>query len=128
VLLVDPADGRLFVVSKGRESEHVIYEVPAEGGVAVRRGELPFDPAVPFRTAGDVAPDRSAVILRGYTYGWLFRIPSGATLPDALQQPPCPFPVAPEPQGESVAFGADGLVYTLSENGNQPLWRYRRAP
>lgn len=128
VLLVEPGTGRLLVLSKGRESEHAIYAVPEQGGVAVRVGEVPWVRATPYRTAGDVAPDGSAVILRGYTFGWWYPVPASGSVVDALVGEPCPFPTVPEAQGESVAFGPDGMVYTVSETVGQPLWRYRRVP
>jgi len=124
VLLVHPTSGETLIISKGREDEHAIYAVPDEGEQMARVGSLPFLPGTPYRTAGDVAPDGSAVVLRGYTFGWWYPVQPGQTLLEALQGAPCPFPLAPEVQGEAVALTADGTVYTLSEGGDQPLWRY----
>lgn len=128
VLLADPRDGSLWVVSKGREQAHGIYRLPPDGGVAERMGSLPYQASVPFRTGGDVAPDGSAVVLRGYTFGWWYPMGAGQTVADALQGTPCPLPLAPEPQGEALAFGPDGWLYSLSEQGRQPLWGYRPVP
>mgnify|MGYP006979921780 CR=1 FL=1 len=126
VLLVHPVTGETVLVSKGREGEHAVYVV--EGERARRVGVLPYLPATPFRTAGDVAPDGSMIVLRGYTFAWTYAVAAGATLVEALRGVPCPLPLAPEAQGEAIAVAADGSVYTLSEGEAQPLWRYVSTP
>jgi len=128
VLLVHPATGETLILTKGREQEHAIYRVVAGEELMQRVGTIPWLAPTPFRTAGDVAPDGSAVVLRGYTFAWWYAVRPGQTLLQALQEAPCPFALAPETQGEGIAIGLDGVVYTLSEGGDQPLWRYPPPP
>ena len=76
-------------------------------------------------TGGDVAPDGSVVALRTYTDIRLWDRDGEEDLASALARPPtCSIPVD-EPQGEAVAFTADGRgLVTVSEGAGAPVLRW----
>lgn len=66
-------------------------------------------------TAGDVAPDGSAIALRSYHDVWLWGRARGSDLAEALAGAPCEGPVPDEVQGEALTFLAEGGYLTASE-------------
>jgi hypothetical protein len=59
--------------------------------------------------------DGRVVALRTYTDAWLFAVPDGGTVADALRTAPVQVPLPDEPQGEALAFTADGTLLSGSE-------------
>lgn len=71
-------------------------------------------------TGAAAAADGSVVALRTYTDAWLFPVADG-DLPAALAGTPVRVPLAGEPQGEAIAFDADGTLLSGSETrGGEP--------
>ena len=66
-------------------------------------------------TGGAVSADGRVVALRTYTDAWLFPVPDGGGVADALRGTPVQVPLPGEPQGEAVAFAADGALLSGSE-------------
>jgi hypothetical protein len=66
-------------------------------------------------TGGAVSADGRVVALRTYTDAWLFPVPDGGGVADALRGTPVQVPLPGEPQGEAVAFTADGTLLSGSE-------------
>jgi hypothetical protein len=66
-------------------------------------------------TGGAVSADGRVVALRTYTDAWLFPVPDGAGVADALRGTPVQVPLPDEPQGEALAFAADGTLLSGSE-------------
>lgn len=75
-------------------------------------------------TGGDVSPDGTLIALRTYETIWLFPRLAERSVAESLASDPCQVRVAPESQGEAVAFFGDSLI-TLSEGVNQPLLELR---
>jgi|GEM_PF-754011 len=75
-------------------------------------------------TGGDVSPDGALIALRTYETVWLWPRLAERSVAEALASDPCQVRVAPEDQGEAVAFFANSLI-TLSEGSNQPLFELR---
>jgi hypothetical protein len=136
-LLADPASGDLFVVTKcfvlsgctDGISKVFRYPFPHQGGVRVTLDEVA---SIAFSgtgfasaaTAGDISPAGDRIIVRTYTQALAWNRAPGQSLADALNAPPCPVPLATEPQGETLAFSSDGASYsTLSELAAQPIRR-----
>lgn len=65
-------------------------------------------------TGAAATPDGSVVALRTYTDAWLFPVVDG-DLGAALRGTPVRVPLAGEPQGEAIAFEADGTLLSASE-------------
>ena len=66
-------------------------------------------------TGGAMTADGRIVALRTYTDAWLFAVPDGGTVADALRTAPVQVPLPDEPQGEALAFTADGTLLSGSE-------------
>lgn len=65
-------------------------------------------------TGAAATADGRVVALRSYTDAWLFEVPDG-DLGAALSGVPVRVPLPDEPQGEAVAFTADGDLLSASE-------------
>lgn len=136
-LLVDPVSGDLAIVSKDASGTSKVYWSAAPqdaksprvlslvATLVFGKGALAHTGAL--TTGGDVSPDGTEVVVRGYVGAALFRRPAGAPLHQAFASSPCKVPLALEPQGETLAFAADGKgYYTLSEGKAQPLYHFAR--
>lgn len=134
-LAVDPIDGVVYVLDKAWDTGiSTLYRYPPplrpnEVVVLESVGSIPLDDlggGLSFLATGmDVSPDGAWLTVRTYEQVLAWHRPPGAPLWTALQQPRCQWEQQVEPQGEAVAFSADGFSYvTLSENQGQPLWRF----
>lgn len=106
-LLIDPRDRRVYVVTKAPE-RGAVYAAPAqlEGrgpNMLQRVGTAPNN-----ITAGDFAPDGRVVVLRNQGKAFFYRHLGGT---------PTEVVLPPQPQGESVAFTADGAHVLLGSEG-----------
>lgn len=75
-------------------------------------------------TGGDVSADGALVALRTYETIWLFPRVSGRSVAEALAGDPCQAAIAPETQGEAVAFTSRSLV-TISEGTAPDIFELR---
>lgn len=129
--MVDPSNNDWYLVSK-REEQVRLYRYPYPqrpdtSFVLEYVLTLPFNQAV----GGDISRDGTEMLVK--TYGEIHywtrpsvSVPIVAMLADSAVK----LPYVPEPQGESVAFSADGKGFvTVSEasgGSTQPLLFYRR--
>lgn len=79
-------------------------------------------------TGGAVSADGLVVALRTYTDAWLFPVPDGGDIVDALRGTPVRVPLPDEPQGEAVAFTADGTLLSGSESRGGAVGQIRAVP
>jgi hypothetical protein len=113
-LLVDPRRNRLYVASKD-DTGGALYRAPAElradrVNLLQRVGRVPA-----LVTDGAFSPDGRLLVLRDYEAAHLYRASGGRLATVAL-----PF----QPQGESVAFSADGRsLLAGSEGAGSEVWR-----
>ncbi|SHJ08807.1 hypothetical protein SAMN05421803_103398 [Nocardiopsis flavescens] len=116
-MMIDPRDGRLYVVSK--EFAGGLYAAPAEidpeGVNTLER----VDSAPLFATDAAFGPDGTRYVIRTY---W------GATVYDSTDGVPGTslgaFDLPESDQGESVAFTPDGTALMAGTEGlNAPVWR-----
>ncbi|MBN1436086.1 MAG: hypothetical protein JW936_03335 [Sedimentisphaerales bacterium] len=127
-LLVDPNNNDIYIVSK-REALSRVYRVAAPEfvGESITMSyvcNLPWGWAV----GGDVSPNGSEVIVRGYTYASLWQRPAGELLWEAFTEPACSLGIISEPQGEAICFDRFGCGYlTTSENSYQPIYYFARV-
>ncbi|GAA2563794.1 hypothetical protein [Pseudonocardia hydrocarbonoxydans] len=133
--LVVDADGVPFVITKEVGAPAGVYRpaAPPEG-----RGPFPLErvaqvslPAsdteggpiggVGTRTVTGAAlsADGTVLALRTYTDAWLFPV-DGGDVAAALSGQPTRIPLPGEPQGEAVAFEADGTLLSASETRVEP--------
>lgn len=142
-LFVDPLDGDLYIITKNVSGASRVLRAAAStvagggeitmedvGGFQVSPpGDAP--PGLPptMVTAADLSPDGSTVLVRTYRDVLVFRRPADEPLAAAFEAAPCSAPSETEPQGEAIAFSADGASYlTSSEGTGQPLYRFGVDP
>ena len=123
-LLSDPSTGDLYIVAKVWKGEAGVYRYPAphnpgEPYVLEALAPIPFELA----TAGDISPSGDYLIIRSYVHARAWPRAPGETIAEAFAIDPCEIPLTAEPQGETIAFTADGTgYYTLSEGAHQPIF------
>jgi hypothetical protein len=133
-LMID-VNGDMYIVTKRVSAVGRVYRAAfpqATSGTITLEfvGEIPWGSVngAQGATAGDIARDGSAVIVRrlsGLTpAATLWRRAPGTTLPDVFTQPGCDLAMPPQPQGEAICFAPEDLsLYTLSEGRSQPIFR-----
>jgi hypothetical protein len=131
-LLIDPVDEQLVIVTKG-DGPAGVYATPlASSGAAVleRVGEVDTGGIglLGLVTGGDISPDGSAVLLRTYGGGHLYRRPAGKPLASAFTEPACDVPTGVEIQGEAIAFNGTGDGYLTIGEGQDPTISGFTAP
>jgi hypothetical protein len=113
-LLVDPRGNRLYVASKD-EAGGSLYRAPAalrgdRVNLLRRVGRVP-----PLVTDGAFSPDGRTLVLRDYQAAHLYAASGGRLATVALPL---------QPQGESIAFSADGRsLLAGSEGAGSEVWR-----
>ncbi|MGC4064245.1 MAG: hypothetical protein QM784_06290 [Polyangiaceae bacterium] len=137
-LLVDPRTLELFIVTKTRSEPPKVFRArppldPTHTTILDEVAELSiFDRGTKrstLVTAGDISADGSLILIRTYTTAYLWRRDQTDSVAAALRREPCPALLAKEPQGETIAFSADGRAYfTLSEGHYPALYRFALDP
>ncbi len=131
-LLLSPRTGQVVIVTKGLTSRARAYEAPgrpaASSGPAptdVRRLQAAGEINAPGSggtfgaiTGGAVSPDGSVLVLRTYLDAYVYAVPDG-DLVAALKTAPRRIDLPAQPQGEAVAFAADGESILLSSEGRR---------
>ena len=125
-LLVSPADGSLFVVTKSFSGRAGVY-VARAGATALRhvaRIALGGGEAV---TAGDISADGRVIALRSYFDAYVWKRKRGESIAAALRRKPCRAgaDLLDEGQGEALALTRAGdAFYTVPEGERPPIRRY----
>jgi hypothetical protein len=131
-LLVDPATGGIFVVTKtvGTSSVYAfpLPLTPGKSVVLTKAGDLSLPIMPALITGGDVHPQGRGVLIRTYSDVWLFPQAQGMSVVDALLGTPCPEPPPNDSQGEAIGWLPSGAGYmTTSEDVNAPIHRVKCA-
>ncbi|MFP5319932.1 MAG: WD40 repeat domain-containing protein [Acidimicrobiia bacterium] len=137
-LLVHPDSGDVYVVAKDAPPGVYVARAPLAAG-SVRTMEkvatLPIEGVGVFGavTGGDIAPDGRRVALCTYLGGYELVLPgSGGAFDDIWAQPLADVALGARPQGEGIAYRADGrALVTTSERrlgGPAPMHQVERAP
>jgi hypothetical protein len=131
-LLVHPASGQLWLVTKVSDGASGVYRFPlplAPGKPAVleKLGELAPPSGSKSYTGGDVHPKGKGVLLRTYSHVWFLAAAGGEQ--SWLSAAACSVPAPLEPQGEAIAWSAagDGFV-TVSEGSASTLYQVSCGP
>ncbi len=129
-IMVDPTTKDIYVISK-REAQVGVYllafpQSTTEANEAEFQGLIPFHNIV----AADIAPSGGEILIKNYNniYHW-YR--AEGTLYESMTVLPSRLAYDTEPQGEAIAWNADGTAYfTLSEEASfdpAVLYSYGRA-
>lgn len=130
-LMVDPANRDIYIISKREKNVglfKISYPYPKEKIVAKKVTDLPYT----YIVAGDIASDRSAVVIKDYNSVYHFSLVKDQKIEEALLAKPYLPPYIREPQGESICWSTDSKsFFTLSEESLgkiQPvLYRYDKG-
>jgi hypothetical protein len=123
-LLVDPATGQLFIVTKSSVQPRVyrFADGLVPGTVVQEVGELTVPTGLPLVTGGS-ASERGALIR---TMTNIILYDQGADLGAWLTSTGCPVAAPGELQGEAVSWRRDASGYvTVGEGQNQPVYEVR---
>ena len=130
-LLLHPKTGQITLVTKAEDGVCGVYDAPMTAlrdmfGVEItaedvpvmdRRGTLIIDGETNgerMTTSGAYAADGTAIAIRTYGQVLLWRVPPCAP-GDWWTSAPERLPAPAEDQGEAIAFGLDGSIWTTSE-------------
>jgi hypothetical protein len=142
-LLVDPDDGRIYIVTKTPLQWSNVYATPEDGldatgpntlellgtivfppsgtykGTSTDPAQLGYDLAGRLQAVGgDIHPERERVVIRTYTDAWEWELPDGADLGLTLTlTPPTQTPLLYERQGEAIAYSRDGTFLVTTCEG-----------
>jgi len=131
-LMVDPLNLDIYVVSK-REEKVGVYRAPYPQPVG-RPTPLKLVTRLPLSwiVAGDISADGREILLKTYDAIYYWERKPGESIADALNKPSHMLPYFLEPQGEAIAWKADGMGYfTVSEEYKKipaHLYFYPRIP
>lgn len=123
-LLVDPAGGIPYLVTKDIKGPTCVYRFPPgfSSSQKVTLELVTCLDGVYSVTAGDVFPSGSRVVLRDYSYAYCYTRPRGADFAAVFSSIPRRLTLAPEDQGESLAVGIFGeALFTVGEGRNVPI-------
>src|SRR5581483_5027585 len=128
-LVVDPAGGRIYVVTKA-SSQQAVYRsrLPLRPGAesTLERVRAPIEARLarlsPI-TGAALSPDGTRLVVRTYVDALEWRRKRGASFEALFRARPMPVALALELQGESIAYTRNGRsLVTTSEQLPAPLW------
>lgn len=127
-LLVDPASGAIWFVTKARDQKTTVYVCRDPKPGRVQTLELVKDDlrvntggiGGNLVTSGDVSPDGKSIVLKTYAGGYIYSAKGRFDSWIAAVPIPVQFPL--EKQGEGVCFAPDGdVLMTCSEGSPCPV-------
>lgn len=128
-LMVDPLSRNLYLVSK-REREGRLYEVEYPFTADTLKAKEVLRLPITGVVAADISADGLEILLKTYTHIYYWKRLPSESVAAALGKSPVELPYDQEPQGESVAWAADGSgFFTMGENAKgerSKLISYRR--
>lgn len=133
-LLVDPATGAIWLVTKARDQKTSVYVCREPKAGRVQTLELVKDDMKvntgmlggTLVTAGDVSQDGKSVVLKTYAGGYIFS--AKGRFDSWVNAVPIPVQFPLEKQGEGVCFTPDGSVLMTCSEGSPCLVSAIRTP
>jgi hypothetical protein len=117
----------LYVVTKKSTGIADVFRYPADQQDASATYTLEHVTTLQLpgsATAGDISPDGSDIVVKGYSWTYLWSRVPGWSVAGALASTPCAVPTG---SGEAVGFKADGSGYfTVAEGTSRPLYWFAR--
>jgi len=135
-LMVHPATGDIYVLTKNRKGPSGVYKIaPTFGSGVVQKVSAIANiqvPSVPvgLLTGGDISPDGRRVVLCDYVDGYELTLPAGDNVFDDIwKQAPYQIDLGKRDTGEAVAYGRDAnTIYATTEGKKAPIIEVRRKP
>lgn len=128
-LAVDPDARHALLVTKTLFAGATVFVLGLEPGREVRTAQLVGSLPLSMVTAASVSPDGRAVLIGTYTAAYLYRRAADEPWGAALAREPQRVLMPPRPQGEGVAFAADGRsIFAGSEGVHSVLWLIPALP
>jgi hypothetical protein len=132
-LMVHPATGDIYVLSKSHDKPSGVYKLKPNFGDDVERAERIAEvkvPSIPFGllTGGDISPDGRHVVLCDYADGYELTLPNGDNnFDDIWKQQPLEIDLGDRDTGEAVGYSADGsAIFATTENKRAPIIELRK--
>lgn len=133
-LMIHPQTGDIYVLTKRLSGASAVYKLKADYDLnQINTLEKITDfsvPAIPngLLTGGSIAPDGKRAVICDYLAAYELILPKDAkNFDDIWRQKPQKIELGERPQGESIAYAADGKsIYATSEEKNSPLIEVRR--
>jgi hypothetical protein len=128
-LLCDPVSRNLYLFSKEQKKSGV-YEIQFPFTTDTLVAKHLYD--IPFRTvnAADISSEGNEVLIKTYDNIYYWKKNGNESINELLKKPPIDLEYDREPQGEAIAWAADGSgFYTLGENAKgerAKLYYYKR--
>lgn len=126
-LLVHPASGNLYIITKIMLRNATVYEAaaPLTAGQVItmkRIGEIKIPSLVGgVLTGGSISPDGRRVALCDYLQGYEVVLPAGSkNFNDIWQQKIAGFSLGQREQGEAITYRADGKALLATSEGKSP--------
>ena len=116
-LMVDPLTRDIYIVSKREESVRIYRAAyPQLTTEPIRLEHVGTLEGITFITAGDISRDGMGILLKDYQKVFYWGRVQGKPLWEAFKVDTATLPYILEPQGEAIAWSADGSgYYTVSE-------------
>jgi hypothetical protein len=136
-LLVNPANGDIFIVTKVSGAPSTVYRMPRPSGFGMqvtlgRVGDLSLSASAGLVTGGDIHPCGTRMLIRTYPMIYEFNLAAGQPFFSIFTSPSTPVSTPTQDQeskGEAVTYAADGNGYlTASEldgKSSRSLFRVR---
>jgi hypothetical protein len=130
-LLVHPATGDIYLITKTKDVECAVYRGTWRTGAAdIQTLELVAHLAMPFTvgslrlvTAADINPDGTRLIVRTYLAAFEYRLPAGEPFSSIWTQTPALVDMPVLTQAEAICYSCDGKrLYTTTEGTASPLY------
>lgn len=129
-LLVHPANGNVYIITKVPLVNPVVYEAtaPLTSGKLKQIGEIRVPSLFGVLTGGSISPDGRRVALCDYFQGYELVLPAKSVdFNDIWKQRMIGFDLGQRKQGEAIAYRLDGKALLATSEGKQsPLIQVER--
>lgn len=126
-LLVRPATGEVFVVSKSEQptTPALMWAAPPTMSETSTNTFTEVGPVpVVAASGGAFSPTGDRFVVRNATAAYLWHVEGEETMADSLAREPIQIPLPAQRQGEGVSFTPDGASLLLSSEGTgAPVWK-----
>ena len=124
-LMVHPKSGDIYLVTKARDNETVVYRLPApaESGsyVLEKLGKIEIDTGgigpLNWVTGSDISPNGKHIVIRSYA-GAVEYTAQNNDFQNWWKTPYRKVKLRPEKQGEAICYTGDGMSFLTTSEGN----------